>query len=90
MTTSLTHFFWGALAMGSCIAGIFFLRFWRQSRDRLFVFFTAAFWVFAANWIGLATLHPSEETRHHVYVLRLVAFSLILIGIIDKNGRRKR
>ncbi len=87
MTGSIQLFFWGALAMASWVAGLFFLRFWRVSRDRLFLFFGAAFWVFAANWVGLA-IYPSEETRHYVYVIRLVAFVLILVGIIDKNRRR--
>jgi hypothetical protein len=88
MLTSMNHILWGALAMGSWVAGLFFLRFWRVSRDRLFLFFCAAFWVLAANWFGLATIHPSQETRHYVYLLRLVAFVLILVGIIDKNRRR--
>ena len=88
MTESFNIFVWGALAMASWVAGLFFLRFWRVSRDRLFLFFSAAFWVFGANWVALATLHPSEETQHYVYMVRLVAFLLILIGIFDKNRRR--
>jgi hypothetical protein len=87
MNTSLNHFLWGALAMGSAIAGLFFLRYWRNSRDRLFLFFCGAFWFLAANWIGLATVHPSIETRHQVYVLRLLAFGLIIAGNVDKNRR---
>lgn len=90
MTTSLNHFLWGALAMGSVIAGLFFLQYWRRGRDRLFLFFAAAFWALGANWIGLATVHPSVETRHQVYLLRLVAFALIIIGIVDKNRRSSR
>lgn len=88
MTTSLNHFLWGALSMGSLTAGLFFFQFWRGSRDRLFLFFGAAFSVLAANWIGLATVHPTVETRHWVYVLRLIAFGLIIVGIVDKNRRR--
>ncbi len=85
----MRHFLWGALAMTSVIASIFFMRYFRLTRDRLFVFFSVAFLVIALNWIGLAIADPSIETRHQVYVLRLLAFVLILIGIIDKNRRGK-
>jgi Ca2+/Na+ antiporter len=85
----MRHFLWGALAMTSVIASIFFMRYFRLTRDRLFVFFSIAFLAMTLNWIGLAIADPSIETRHHVYVLRLLAFVLILIGIIDKNRRGK-
>ena len=85
----MRHFLWGALAVTSVIASIFFMRYFRLTRDRLFVFFSIAFLVMALNWIGLAIADPSIETRHQVYVLRLLAFVLFLIGIIDKNRRGK-
>ena len=44
----------GALAMASAVAGLFFLRFWRETRDRLFAMFALAFWVLGVNWLGLA------------------------------------
>lgn len=79
-------FLWGALAMASTVAGLYFWRFWKESRDRLFVFFSAAFCVLALNWLGLAVT-DEPETRHWVYALRLVAFVLIIVGIVDKNRR---
>ena len=82
-------FLWGTLAMASVIASIFFLRYFHLTRDRLFVFFAIAFIAMALNWIGLAIADPGIETRHHVYLLRLIAFLLILIGIFDKNRRGK-
>ena len=81
---------WGALAMACWVAGLFFLRFWRSSRERLFLFFVAAFWVFSLNWLGLAIVNPGVESRHLFYVFRLVAFSLLIAGIIDKNRRGGR
>ncbi len=80
-------FVWGALAMACWVAGLFFLRYWRMSHDRLFLFFTLGFWVFALNWIALAMVEPNLETRHYYYLLRLVAFVLIIIGVVDKNRR---
>lgn len=81
----MTEFLWGALAMAAWVAGLFFLRFWRVSGDRLFLFFFLAFWCLAANWIVLAAIPREGEPSHHAYWLRLLAFALILVGIVDKN-----
>ena len=83
----MNHFFWGALAMASWVAGLFFLRFWSTTRDRFFLFFVGAFWVYSVNWTWLALANTPHETKHYVYVVRLVAFALIIIGIVDKNRR---
>lgn len=85
-------FMWGVLAMASSVAALFFLRFWRESRDRLFGFFALAFAGLAANWVGLAIIdHPNNEARQeYAYVVRLLAFVILIIGIIDKNRRRGR
>ncbi len=71
--------------MASATVALYFLRFWMQSRDRLFLFFATAFAAFALHWIGLGIAQPPVESRHYLYVLRLLAFLLILVGIIDKN-----
>jgi hypothetical protein len=81
----MRDFLWGALAMGSVTIAVFFLRYWRRTGDRLFAFFAIAFAVMGLNWIGLALIDPGVEARHTVYLLRLAAFVLIIIGIIDKN-----
>lgn len=81
---------WGALAMSSWVAGLFFLRFWRESRDRLFLFLCLSFWMLTLNWAGLALIDGPPETRHWVYALRLAAFLLIIVGIVDKNRRGPR
>jgi len=79
----------GALALASWVAGLFFLRFWRLTHDRLFIFFCAAFWLLAVNWLSLAANHWVPETRHQAFLVRLLAFVLIIIGVIDKNRRSK-
>lgn len=80
-------FAWAALATLSVVAGLFFLRFWRVTRDRLFLAFALAFAVFAAHWTCLALGVPSDEDKHYVYALRFLAFLLIVAGVIDKNRR---
>ena len=84
----LVLFLHGAVAMGAAVAGLLFFTYWRDSRDRLFVFFAFAFWVLALNWALVAAIAPSAEQRHWFHALRLVAFALILVGIADKNRRR--
>jgi hypothetical protein len=79
----------GAIVMASTTVGLFFFRFWRQTRDRLFAAFALAFWVLAANWLALAIVGTSE-VRPLLYVMRLAAFSLIIVGILDKNRATSR
>ncbi len=49
----------GALAMGFGVAGLFFLRFWRKTRDRLFALFALSFFVMALNRVVLAFVGAS-------------------------------
>jgi hypothetical protein len=79
------EFVWGANALASVVAGLFFLRFWRDTRDRLFALFAVAFWVFAINWVLLAFAGVPDERRHLLYLVRLVAFIIIIAAIVDKN-----
>jgi hypothetical protein len=72
-------------ATASLASGLFLFRFWRDSRDRLFAFFGAAFLVLAASWALLALVNPSDETRPYVYAIRLIAFLLMIVGMVDKN-----
>ena len=85
-------FTWGILAMASLMTALFFLRYWRSTRERLFIFFALAFAGLAANWTGLAVIdRPTGEAQQtYAYVVRLVAFLILIIGIIDKNRRSGR
>jgi hypothetical protein len=78
----------GAVAMGFAIAAIFFLRFWHISRDRLFAFFAAAFFVLTINRALLAIFSEHREHTTLLYTIRLLAFLFILAAIVDKNLRR--
>jgi len=82
------QFLWGMLTMANLVAALLLLRFWRVSRDRLFLFFAAAFAMLSLNWLGLSAIDPALETRHFVYLLRFGAFVLLIAGIVDKNRRR--
>jgi hypothetical protein len=81
----MSEFLTGVAAAGSLAVGVFFLRLWRETRDRFFAFFGVAFWVLALNWFALVWAAPANEIRHYFYVGRLVAFLLIIVAIVDKN-----
>jgi hypothetical protein len=75
----------GALVMACIACALFFLRFWKASRDRLFAYFSLAFLVMACNWLVLTLVDVDNERRHYVYFIRLVSFLIILYAIWDKN-----
>lgn len=84
----LFQFLSGATAMGCGVAALFFLRFWRTTRDRLFVYFAVAFAILAINRAALALVTHAQESTPYFYILRLLAFLLIAYAIIDKNRAR--
>ena len=75
----------GAIAMASSIAALFFLRFWRQTRDPLFLLFALAFTVDALTRLALGLGEISDEQEPLFYLARLVTFALILVAIVQKN-----
>ena len=85
MPEQAIHFMLGAIVMACVVAGLFFLRFWRKTRDRLFALFAAAFAILAVNWVALAFMSGDEVVRTVLYAVRLVAFVVILAAIVDKN-----
>lgn len=83
-------FLTGIAACGCWGICAFFLRFWVDTRDRFFLLFAAAFGVLSLNWLLLAIWQPTGETRPFFYLLRLLAFSLILAAVWDKNRPSRR
>jgi peptidoglycan/LPS O-acetylase OafA/YrhL len=80
------HFFGeGLLAAGYLVAALFFLRFWRESGDRLFAFFAWSFALLAAQRAVLALVQGASDHTVWIYMIRLTAYLLILIAIYDKN-----
>ena len=80
-------FLGGLVTMGFVVAGLFFLRFWKRTRDRLFLAFAFAFWLLGLNQALLTLTDIPVEERSWLFLLRLAAFSLILISIWRKNRR---
>jgi uncharacterized membrane protein HdeD (DUF308 family) len=93
MMTPLTHptldlFLLGFVAGCSLCAALFFLRFWRQTRDVLFLSFAAFFAIQGALSATTMTLeHPNEGTAW-IFTLRLLSILLVLGAIVRKNMGR--
>lgn len=84
----LVPFLSGFVVAGFIVAGLFFLRFWRKTRDTLFLAFAISFWLLALNQALLIFSNVPAEERSWLYLLRLLAFVLILGAIGLKNRKR--
>ena len=85
MSHDAVIFLQGLSSMGAYTSSLFFFRFWRQSRDPLFAFFSAAFALLGLSWTLLALFSPVADAAPYIYSLRLLAFGLIIVGTIKKN-----
>lgn len=86
--TSLEAFLLGVIATSSVTAGIFFLKFWKKTRDSLFLAFGLAFIVEGLNRCSVLFLAKPNEGSPYIYIVRLLAFLLILGAILHKNYGR--
>ena len=75
----------GALAMADIVISLFFIRFWKTTRDKFFLFFAAAFLVDAIDRVLLGAIPHSDEQDPLFYLLRLLAFLIILYAVFYKN-----
>lgn len=79
----------GALVMACLVIGLYFLRFWKSSRDPFFLYFALAFWIQGAQW-GHSGLHAHlGDYSPLYYVMRLVAYALIVAAIVQKNLQKR-
>lgn len=86
----MTELMTGAIAMSFAVAALFFFRFWKETRDRLFGLFALSFVILAINRIALGIAQQQEARSDYYYWIRLIAFLIILLAILDKNRTRAR
>ena len=89
MQSELLNFFRGGTMVALIGCAVFFFRFWRQTKDRLFAYFTVSFLVMAVSHALVVFLGSLGESLPHAYLVRLLAFLLIAVGIIEKNLPKK-
>jgi len=78
-------FLLGVIATASMTAGVYFLKFWRDTRDEFFLLFAAAFIVEALNRASMLLIEKPNEGNPWVYLVRLLSFLLVLAAILKKN-----
>jgi hypothetical protein len=79
----------GAIAITCFIASLFFIRFWRTTHDRFFLFFAISFAIEGFGRIMLGLIAFSSEQEPLFYLIRLLGFAIILWAIIYKNWLKK-
>ena len=84
---SLAPFLSGAITMGFLVGSAFFLRFWRRTGDALFAAFAVAFLLLGTSQALTTLLNAPLEERTWMFLLRLAAFSLLIVAILQKNLR---
>ena len=94
----LTAVFFSGICMTSFAAsGVFFLKFWKASRDPFYLYFCMACWLLAIERIVVVTLTymlnwmtPENESGSWIYIIRLVAFLIIFAAVLQKNRSAKK
>lgn len=80
----------GGIAVASAFVGLFFLRFWVRTRDRFFLYFSASFWIESAHRVALGLFADGFESNPVTFLVRLLAYGLILLAILHKNRPRSK
>jgi len=75
----------GGIATACLVAALFFLRYWRATHDRFFLLFALSFALEGINRVVLYLYVGPDEYGPFYYLIRLVAYGLILLAIAGKN-----
>lgn len=82
-------FLLGFVSACSFVAALFFLRFWRDTRDHLFLGFAAFFLIQgSSNAVALSLPHPNIANPW-LFLLRLLSALIVLAAILWKNTARR-
>jgi hypothetical protein len=79
------EFLLGVIVTASLAASAFFLKFWRQTHDKLFLGFSAAFAIEGMNRLAFLFLDQPNEGNPLIYTVRLFSYLLILAAFVNKN-----
>jgi uncharacterized membrane protein HdeD (DUF308 family) len=85
----IDRFLLGVIATASITAGVFFLKFWRNTRDSFFLAFAASFIIEGLNRAAVLLVNRPNEGSPLTYLVRLLSFLLILGAILRKNYGNK-
>lgn len=85
----LDIFLLGFIAACSLFAALFFLRFWRSSRDFLFLAFAIFFVVQGFRDSAVLGLEHPNEGNFWLFLVRLISVLGLLAAILWKNVREE-
>jgi uncharacterized membrane protein HdeD (DUF308 family) len=75
----------GVIATSSVTAGFFFLKFWKTTRDSLFLAFGASLLIEGLNRCAVLFVQKPNEGSPWIDLVRLLSVLLILVAILRKN-----
>lgn len=84
---TLDVFLLGFITGCSFVALLFFLRFWRTSRDPLFLAFASFFLVQSFRESAVLGLRYPNEGNSWLFLIRLLSVMIVLAAILWKNLR---
>ena len=85
----MNQFLLGMLSAFSATIALFFLKFLRKSKDGIYAYFAGAFGALTFDWASHAMLNPRHGSEHYLFLIRLLAFVLIIAGIAAKNRSQR-
>lgn len=88
MKSESYYFLSGAMMTACYVICLFFIRFWKHTKDRIFAFFSFSFFLLGLERFILGHFVLPTESQPFIYFIRLLAFVLIAVAIIDKNPRK--
>jgi hypothetical protein len=90
MNSLFLNMFSGAIAFGFCVIALFFVKFWRRTRDPFFGAFALAFFLMGAGRVFEAILRNANDENPLVYLIRSLGFLIIIFAIVQKNLAAKK
>jgi len=86
----INNMMFGAVIMASFTISLFFLKFWKNTRDRFFLYFAISFLLDGICRITLAATANANDYDPVVYTIRLISFLVIIYAIFEKNNARSK
>jgi hypothetical protein len=90
MNSMLLDFLAGANSLGFILIALYFLKFWRRTRDPFFGGFAIAFFIMGVGRVVEAISRNTHASTPAVYIFRLLAFAIIIFAIAQKNLKAKK
>lgn len=85
MNAMVEGFLVGVVATASLTCSLFFVRFFRRTRDVLFLAFALVFFVEAATRVATLSLARPNESSPWFYVIRAICYLMVVVVTVRKN-----